>query len=104
MFLRGSGYQASYHYGAVGHSSGALGQIQGDAIRNIYGYFTTYGGIHLDGGAGAMFSYSVGGRHISARIYNNSNVITGIDASRYVPTDVENRPVNMAVRYLIRAQ
>ena len=35
--LRCQGSQMSTHYGAVTHSSVALGELQGDAIRNIWG-------------------------------------------------------------------
>ena len=37
VFLRGYGGQTSYHYGAVGHWSAGLGELQGDTIRNITG-------------------------------------------------------------------
>ncbi len=38
LFLRGHGAQASNHYGIVTHQSAGLGQLQGDAIRNITGH------------------------------------------------------------------
>lgn len=37
-FLRSWGYRTSTHYGTVTHSSGALGDLQGDSIRNITGW------------------------------------------------------------------
>ena len=37
IFLRGLGSQTSTHYGNVTHSSAALGQLQGDGIREIWG-------------------------------------------------------------------
>ena len=37
VFLRGYGGQTSYHYGAVGHWSAGLGELQGDGIREIWG-------------------------------------------------------------------
>ena len=35
IFLRGHGSQTSTHYGTVTHTSAGLGQLQGDAIREI---------------------------------------------------------------------
>ncbi len=101
LFLRGYGAQASSHYGSVVHQSGELGMIQGDAIRNITGgsgdspssgaYY--YGA--LAGGAGGARKFA--GEGLRGRSALN------FDASRVVPTAEENRPVNTAVRYLIRA-
>ena len=107
MFLRGYGVQQSWHWGGVWHGSGDLGQIQGDAIRNIIASWayvhsseSSLGGAGADGAAqwhsltdavarlGGSYSYGGG---------------LSFDASRVVPTDFENRPVNMAVRYLVRA-
>jgi len=91
MFLRGTGGNAA-----------ALGVQQGDAIRNIWGHlsfnadtaFANYGALLLHSMWTSGFSRPGAG-----------NMTTGItfDASRMVPTANENRPVNMAVRYLIRA-
>ena len=43
VFLRGYGGQTSYHYGAVGHWSAGLGELQGDGIREISASFSTGG-------------------------------------------------------------
>ncbi len=37
VFLRGLGSVISNHYGTVTHTSSNLGELQGDAIRNITG-------------------------------------------------------------------
>jgi hypothetical protein len=107
LFLRGHGSQVSYHYGAVSHQSWALRAIQGDAIRNITGYFNAlnfkdedvygfyHGGALRNGGAPAMRSVDAPTDHSQTGIH--------FDASYVVPVANENRPVNMAVRYLIRA-
>ena len=73
VFLRGYGGQTSYHYGAVGHWSAGLGELQGDDWK--------YGG-------------------------TGNTYWGGIDfyASRVTPVAGEVRPVNRAVRYLIRAR
>ncbi len=39
LFLRGHGSHTSTHYGTVTHKSAELGQVQGDAIREIWGSF-----------------------------------------------------------------
>ena len=108
LFLRGYGQQShSQNNGStVGvtsttHKSGALGEVQGDAIRNIYGKFSTetpsremsdlftqYDG---PGDGNGDDGWSADPRII-------------FDASRVVPTATENRPVNTAVRYFIRAR
>jgi hypothetical protein len=102
MFLRGRGSQVSALYGNVIHASGALGAIQGDAIRNITGAVSNtqvysyqwatgaFGGLRNFGGVNQLF----GGWGYADFDF---------DASRIVPVANENRPVNVAVRYLIRA-
>ena len=87
LFLRG-----------VGGNSAALGIQQGDAIRNITGSFA--GRNENMSGAfcfkGNTKSFESPGASTLAFLE--------FDASRVVPTAEENRPVNMAVRYLIRAR
>ena len=112
LFLRGYGSQSySQNNGStIGvtstfYESGLLGGIQGDAIRNITGYFA--------GGRTGMImpdSVKIGGAFYALSQFNNGNAPgngtyhnVGFDISRVVPTTIENRPVNMSVRYLIRA-
>lgn len=90
LFLRG-----------VGGNSAALGIQQGDAIRNITGKLQI--GIidwMIDTAGFIVKSGTAGNRHGST---GSPGTILEFDASRVVPTANENRPVNMAVRYLIRA-
>ena len=94
LFLRGQG-----------GNSAALGVQQSDAIRNIVGSSPTMtGGGRYDQTSGAISA------HVwywqSANTLGGSGMTYGLnfDASRVVPTANENRPVNQAVRYLIRAQ
>ena len=98
VFLRGYGNRTSSHYGTVTHQSGALGELQGDAIRNITGSMAT----SMSYADGKLFQMSYvirtfdrdGGGPVNA---------TSFDASRVIPTANENRPINMAVRYFIKA-
>ena len=98
VFLRGYGSRTSSHYGTVTHQSGALGELQGDAIRNITGSMAT----SMSYADGKLFQMSYvirtfdrdGGGPVNA---------TSFDASRVIPTANENRPINMAVRYFIKA-
>lgn len=88
-FLRGNG-----------GNSAALGQAQGDAIRNITGFVGT---VIYSGSSGAFYTSNWNGgfqgNTSATPIYT-----TYMDASRVVPTAPENRPINKSVRYLIRAQ
>lgn len=99
-----------------GGNSDGIGISQGDAIRNIYG--------KIDGSS-APAAYEVFGE-IDPTFLIIDGAFTGIfsniqyvadsgpaaphmtgfsfDASKIVPTANENRPVNKAVRYLIKAQ
>ena len=98
VFLRGYGSRTSSHYGTVTHQSGALGELQGDAIRNITGSMAT----SMSYADGKLFQMSYvirtfdrdGGGPVNA---------TSFDASRVIPTANENQPINMAVRYFIKA-
>ena len=90
LFLRGHG-----------GNSAELGIQQGDAIRNITGSF----GQHGSASAGGVF-YRTGGcaEDIRSSYGDWSGNGVGFDLSRVVPTAEENRPVNQAVRYLVRAR
>ena len=105
VFLRGYGGQTSYHYGAVGHWSAGLGELQGDGIREISASFST-GGQHGIGGASGSFGVT-GGQGDDWKYGGTGNTYWGginFYASRITPVVGEIRPVNRAVRYLIRAR
>ena len=98
VFLRG-----------LGGNSASLGELQGDAIRNITG---TMGGSASDKaglwdyGTGVFYQFNLGKSSVeySGRYYNYVSQGMGFDASRVVPVANENRPVNKAVRYFIKAK
>lgn len=104
MFLRGAGSQTLEHgrYGSVTHGT-ALGKIQGDTIRNITGDFTP-----VDGGAlgahGAFYTEPSQRHHIYgvAPLWNSE--IYKFNINRVVPTAEENRPVNIGVKFIIKAE
>jgi hypothetical protein len=111
LFLRGYGSQnhAQENGTTVGvtsttHASGSLGTVQGDAIRNLYGTISAGIFVHFnnDIATGAFYKTGMGNTGLDG---SSRNYIIFIDfaASRVVPTAMENRPVNVAVRYLIRA-
>lgn len=105
IFLRGWGSQISNHYGTVTHSSAILGELQGDAIRNITGAFapcsTNIGnsGIGALQNSGSTTAYRVGGD--IKRDSGAANIV--LDTSLVVPIADENRPINRAVIYLMKA-
>lgn len=105
IFLRGFGSQASAHYGAVTHSSNALNALQGDAIRNMSGTF--YANNVSNWGSSGVFSQqrtsekheSIDYKHQSLYYFRYS-----FNAANGVPTANENRPINRAVYWLIKAE
>jgi hypothetical protein len=105
LFLRGYGAQrySQENGSTIGvtqtiYQSGELRTIQGDAIRNITG--TT----NINSQAGGAFYRNP--TMVFTGTPDVPNVIPPLtfDASLVVPVAVENRPVNTAVRYLIRAR
>ena len=101
VFLRGYGSRTSSHYGTVTHSSASLGVLQGDAIRNITGTVTSiFGRNNLSNGA-----FNLDNSYENIDYDRGANMAYySFDASRVVPTANENRPINIAVRYLIKAE
>lgn len=103
VFLRGLGSQVSINgkYGTTTHSSLPLGIIQNDSIRNITGGFATgaWGNVQYQEGP---FYPGTGRYHTTTGNGGGSSPIF-FDVSRVVPTANENRPINIAVRYLIKA-
>ena len=112
LFLRGYGSQtyAQVNGSSVGvtstlYASGQLGQVQGDAARQLCG---TFG---YDAQMG-RFTPTDPGLFYNARVAMNGSsgvasyygtYAMGFDSTRVSPTSSENRPVNVAVRYLVRA-
>lgn len=109
MFLRGAGSQwKNYNgYGWTEHGT-TLGEVQGDGIRNITGsnnspVFFPFANGHSQGafteyhnGTGWVIRYALGDTGINSGIQFN--------ASLTVPTANENRPVNVGVKYIIKAE
>ena len=104
IFLRGQGSQTSTHYGTVTHSSAALGQLQGDGIRTILGTFVggDWSGHNNQGGSSGAFWPSGNAGVQEGNRYDQ--IRYSFDVSRVTPVVGEVRPVNRAVRYLIRAR
>ena len=106
VFLRGYGGQASYHYGAVGHWSAGLGELQGDGIREIWGELS-YLPRSRDGEVGQSGSLAFWNEGRNQWMNDAGKAPSGamnFYASRSTPVVGEVRPVNRAVRYLIRAR
>ena len=98
VFLRG-----------LGGNSAALGALQGDAIRNITASTYTTSppqAASFEWGHGAFSIFDVGAQSVkpSGAYYSYIGRGLNFDASRVVPTAEENRPINKAVRYFIKAK
>ena len=106
VFLRGYGGQTSYHYGTVGHWSAGLGELQGDGIREIWGELS-YLPRSRDGEVGQSGSLAFWNEGRNQWMNDAGKAPSGamnFYASRSTPVVGEVRPVNRAVRYLIRAR
>ena len=127
LFLRGYGSQAHTKNNGVNigvtetiHTSGALGTVQGDATRESGG--TGYISIAsaqdlgnfalLDGGGvfsksiNSMRTFPPSGQNMIGDLHNKYYGFESrveMNLNNAMPTSNEIRPVNMAVRYLIRA-
>lgn len=106
VFLRGYGGQTSYHYGAVGHWSAGLGELQGDGIREIWGELS-YLPRSRDGEVGQSGSLAFWNEGRNQWMNDAGKAPSGamnFYASRSTPVVGEVHPVNRAVCYLIRAR
>lgn len=77
-----------------------LGNSQGDAIRNITGYFGRVDS-ETDIYSGAFFNYGAVSYDANSTM-SGSGKYVGFDASRIVPTASENRPRNIALLAIIK--
>ena len=101
IFLRGHGSQTSTHYGTVTHSSAGLGQLQGDAIREIWGDIPT-GAVEENVPYSGAFGRAQLGMGADGREGEDYGIY--FRASWVTPVAQEIRPINRSVRYLIRAR
>lgn len=113
VFMRGSGGQYSAHYDSVYHASAEVGQLQGDTIRNIWFSHNSGSNVYsLWRGAAYGWSgaaYPFGATEWLPTHWEDHDVQPNVrgftfDASLITPTDNEIRPVNIAVRYLVRTR
>ena len=118
LFLRGYGSQShtQQNGSSVGvtsttHTSGALGYVQGDAARRVWGDLAEQiqqmnpGEVRAWGAVIYRAHNSwASGNHQEIQNIGWRKANTELDTSLATPTDNENRPVNMAVRYLVRAR
>ncbi|MDO5538310.1 MAG: phage tail protein, partial [Desulfovibrionaceae bacterium] len=114
LFLRGHGSQehsqengTSVGVTVTTHSSGDLLAVQGDAIRELSGNLPAGGqrvaGATLNDNFSGVFGVGGRGTAPGQGASSGSNLQAYFSAALSTPTDVEIRPVNMAVRYLMRA-
>jgi len=113
VFLRGYGTSQTYTNSwtdglnvarniSMTHTSGNIGVIQGDSIREIYGEFNPF----MEGCGGGNWHangpfYVVSGSHIgNAYQHDTDNCSMVFMTSRVIPTSNEIRPVNKAVKFI----
>lgn len=113
LFLRGYGSQQHTQQNgilngvtATTHASGELGEVQGDAIRNITGNIpigNNEGSTSNIALTGCFGTTEVSGA-VGPSTWDQDNVRVSFNASLMAPTASENRPANTAVRYMIKAR
>ena len=84
------------------YTGGSVGTKQGDAIRNITGSFGADDRMGSSNSITGPFSRGVNADTGSEG--SGGGFIMNFDVSSVVPTDYENRPANVALRFLIKAQ
>ena len=87
-----------------GNTGDAIGSVQGDTIRNISGATGVHAtGAALQNVAGNPFVFTGGYTSMFSGVTGN-NQSTGwvFDASRQVPTGLDNRPKNASVNFIIK--
>lgn len=113
LFLRGFGAQTHTQQNgtlngvtSTRHISGSLGAVQGDSMRNITGNLPIGNNVNSDSNKAisGAFTFSTPANAQGFASTDANNVRVSFNAALVVPTASENRPVNTAVRYLIRAR
>jgi len=88
---------------ATTHASGAIGAVQGDATRLVRGWIDTYA-LSSSGTSGPFINdYDAAQGDSPTSQAKGLNGFT-FDNSRVVPVSNEIRPVNKAVRYIIKVR
>ena len=115
VFLRGLGTRETTHFGNVLHSSGNLGEIQGDAMIQLpkSSFYAALGRIGSEFASEQQQSaFSCTGAFSYVSTYDTSMKVGNsdnwgrkyvLDFSRAIPVANELRPINIAVRYFIKA-
>lgn len=115
VFLRGLGTRETTHFGNVVHSSGSLGELQGDAMIQLpkSSFYAALGRIGSEFASEQQQSaFSCTGAFSYSSTYNTAMKVGNsdnwgreyiLDFSRAIPVSNELRPVNIAVRYFIKA-
>ena len=98
-----------YFLRGVGGKSAALGQSQGDAMQRITGGIRTASQKTDEVGENTWGAYYVASTGRGCNVYRTGDNAwsykdTVFDSGRVVRTADETRPMNRAVRYLIRAK
>lgn len=108
MFLRGAGSQSFVQNNgwSVGntntvYASAGLGQIQGDATRRITGWFSLDNQSPFCGGI--FYNTRMTGNDYNASGWEPVTQMN-FDNARFAPTAAEIRPVNITVKYIIKAE
>lgn len=114
LFLRGYGSQSFTQENGtqVGttetvHTSGELGEVQGDATREATGDLPAgaqASDSYFFGRIAGVFTYDLDANAPGIGSTTANNVAVTFSNSRRVPTAEEIRPVNTAVNYLIKAK
>lgn len=118
LFMRGFGSQSYtqengslYGETITRHSSDRYGVVQGDGMRNISGNLPV-GDDYISGTPITSANYCIRSAFTfftPSNVYGlgstaTTNTVGLFNASRVVPTANENRPVNIAIRWMIRAR
>ncbi len=102
MFLRGAGSQwKNYNgYGWTEHGT-TLGQVQGDSVRSFSGQINI--GVGSDSSGNISYTTSHGA-HVFGNVVWVDRPAFVINLANSMPVSNEIRPVNVGVKYLIKAK
>lgn len=94
-------WNKGYFMRGIGGNAGPILEPQGDAIRNIVGFFRNMAAFSID--TGGVFAYSRATTG-SPDEPGTKGWTVDFNASRVVPTAPENRPISMAVNFICLAR